>query len=130
MATLFEIDKQITSLIDEETGEILDFDAFDTLTMQRDNKIENIALWIKNLTADARDYREQKEIFAVREKRAQKQADKLKSYLAFALNGEKFATARCEVGFRKTKKVNIVDDSILPAEFIRQIIKKEEHYGG
>lgn len=125
MATLFDIDKQISSLIDTETGEILDFEAFESLNLQRAEKLENVALWVKNLTADARDYREQKEIFAEREKKAQKQADKLKSYLAFALNGERFATAQCEVSFKKSKKVEITDDSMLPQEYWRIVTKAE-----
>ena len=53
---LYEIDAAITALVDPETGEISDFDAFDQLSMARDQKIENIALYYKNLVADAAAY--------------------------------------------------------------------------
>ena len=50
---LFEIENEIMNCWDQETGEILDSDRLDQLEMERDTKIENIALYIKNLTADA-----------------------------------------------------------------------------
>ena len=53
MATLYEIDESIKALIDEETGEIADFEAFEALNLERDAKLENIALYIKDLKADA-----------------------------------------------------------------------------
>ena len=41
---LYEIDAAITALVDPETGEVSDFDAFDQLSMARDQKIENLSL--------------------------------------------------------------------------------------
>ena len=38
---LYEIDKAILELVDEETGEIADWDAFEQLQMEREQKIEN-----------------------------------------------------------------------------------------
>ncbi len=49
--TLYEIDKAITDLADPETGEITDFEALDNLQMARDQKIENIACYYKNLVS-------------------------------------------------------------------------------
>lgn len=125
MATLFDIDKQISALIDEETGEIMDYDAFESLSMQRNVKIENVALWVKNLTADVKDFKEQEEIFAERRKRAQRRADKLMGYLKYALNGEKFTTKKCEVNFKKSKKAEITDADLLPHEYLRKTVKVE-----
>ena len=54
--TLFELNDALRNFnleIDEETGEILNAAELDALEMQRDEKIENIALWIKNLKAEA-----------------------------------------------------------------------------
>ena len=44
---LFEIENEIMNCWDQETGEILDSDRLDQLEMERDTKIENIALYIK-----------------------------------------------------------------------------------
>ena len=50
----------ILDLVDEETGEITDLDQFealkaemDGLQMAREQKISNVACWIKNLKAEA-----------------------------------------------------------------------------
>ena len=40
---LYEIDEAILNCIDTETGEIIDADQLDKLTMERDTKIENVA---------------------------------------------------------------------------------------
>ena len=47
--TLYEIDAALAALMDPETGEIADIAAFEQLQMDRQTKIENVALWRKNL---------------------------------------------------------------------------------
>lgn len=111
---LYEIDAAITALVDPETGEVSDFDAFDQLSMARDQKIENIALYYKNLVADAAAYKAEKLAFAERQKVAENKAQRLKDYLAYALQGQKFESPRCAVSFRKTTSVNVADpDAVL-----------------
>ena len=44
---LYEIDEAIMACIDAETGEIIDADKLDKLTMERDAKIENVKISIK-----------------------------------------------------------------------------------
>ena len=46
--TLYEIDNAILECIDLETGEIIDTDKLDALQLERETKIENVALWIKD----------------------------------------------------------------------------------
>ena len=67
--SLYTINQQILECIDLSTGEILDTAAFDQLQMERDEKIENIALWIKSLKADALAYKNEKDAFAEKQKR-------------------------------------------------------------
>ena len=50
---LYEIDAAITACIDPETGEVLDEEALNALHMERSAKVESVALWIKNLNAEA-----------------------------------------------------------------------------
>lgn len=109
---LYEIDAAITALVGPETGEVSDFDAFDRLSMARDQK--NIALYYKNLVADAAAYKAEKLAFAERQKAAENKAQRLKDYLAYALQGQKFESPRCAVNFRKTISVNVADpDTVL-----------------
>lgn len=109
--TLYEIDKAITDLADPETGEITDFEALDNLQMARDQKIENIACYYKNLVSDAEAIKAEKDALTERQKAAENKAARLKEYLSYALRGEKFSTPKCAVTFRKTTSVNVDNPS-------------------
>lgn len=111
--TLYEIDRGIEALVnavDPETGEItVDNDALDALMMERDSKIENIACYIKNLTADAKAIKEEEAALSARRRAAEKKVERLKNYLSYALQGEKFQTAKCSVSFRRSTAVEVDD---------------------
>ena len=93
---LFEIDNEIMNCIDEETGEVIDIEKLDDLQMQREEKIENICLWIKNLKAEAEALKEEKDNFAKRQKAAENKAESLKQYIESYLNGEKYKSTISE----------------------------------
>lgn len=107
--SIYEIDQTILSLVDPETGEILDAEAFDHLQMERESKLENIACWIKNLVAESAALRAEEMNLAERRKVIERKTERLKKYLSEALNGEKFQTAKCAVTFRKVSRVEIAD---------------------
>lgn len=119
MSELYEINERITALVDEETGEISDFEAFDRLQIERNEKLENIALWIKNLKADAEMYKSEKQAFEEKQRRAERRAEGLKNYLSEFLSGEKFKTARVECSFRRSESVSVTDISQLASEYLR-----------
>lgn len=106
---LYEIDYSILNCVDAETGEILDVDMLNALEMERDAKIENIALWIKNLLSDAEQIKKEREVLAERERVVKNKAESLKNYLYNYLNGTKFETPKVKVSFRKSEIVNILD---------------------
>ena len=110
--TIYEIDKEILNCIDPETGEIIDIDKLNELELERDAKIENVACWIKELKAEAEAIKAEKLALAERQKVAENKAESLKKWLAFALNGEKFKTAKCSVSFRKSEVVGITDEGL------------------
>ncbi len=118
MASLYEIDQEIMQCLDMETGEIIDPERLNALQMERTSKIENVALWVKNLQADALAYKAEKEAFAEREKKALAKVESLKRWLATACDGQKFNTWRCAVTFRKSEKVEILDDRLLPKDML------------
>lgn len=111
--TLYEIDKNIEALVntvDPDTGEIIvDNEALDALLMERAAKIENIACYIKNLAAEAKAIKEEEMALSARRKTTEKKAERLKDYLTYALQGEKFQTAKCAVSFRKSSAVEVDD---------------------
>lgn len=122
---LYEIDANLQAAfekaIDPETGEILDEEMakdFEQLTMDRDEKIENICLYIKNLKADAAALKAEKDAFAARQKTAEKRAESLCRYLDGYLNGQKFKTARTAVSYRKSEAVNVTDMAKVPEIYL------------
>ena len=110
--TIYEIDKEILNCIDPETGEIIDIDKLNELELEKDAKIENVACWIKELKAEAEAIKAEKLALAERQKVAENKAESLKKWLAYALNGEKFKTAKCSVSFRKSEVVEITDEGL------------------
>lgn len=126
MANLYEINEQILSLVDEETGEIADLEALEALTLERDTKIENIALWIKNLKTDIEAYKAEKQGFAEKQARAENRLESLLRFLSYILAGEKFKTARVECLFITRDAVDIEDVYELPEEYVKYEMPKPD----
>lgn len=105
--SLYLIDEKIYALIDPETGEIKNEEALEALQMEREQKIENIALWYKNLLSEAKAIGEEEE--ALHERRMQRtiKADRLKHLLEHAVGGQKYSTPKVEVTFRKSTSLQI-----------------------
>ena len=80
--------------------------------MERDAKIENVVLWIKDLKAEANAIKVEKQKLAERQKVAENKAESLKKWLAYALHGKKFSTAKCAVYFKYTKSVEVTDEGL------------------
>lgn len=120
MATLYSINQELLNLIDGETGEILDPERLNSLFEERNQKIENIVLYIKNLKADALAYKAEKEAFKEREERALAKAEKLLNYLTSELNGQGFESTKCAVSFRRSEKVEVDNKELIPSEFLKE----------
>ena len=122
MANLYEIDQGILECIDLETGEVIDSERLENLQMERSRKIENVACWVKNLLSDAEAIKAEKDVLADREARCRKKAEDLKLWLANALEGQKFNSAKCAVSFRRSESVEILDESKVPQDVMVQTI--------
>lgn len=125
---LYEIDREIEAAlegaIDPETGEIIAsdlFEVYEALQIQRDEKIENIGLFIKDLKAEAAAIREEEKALAARRRAAENKAESLEGYLQFNLHGEKFKTPRLAVSYRKSQKVEVDENRLneIPEEYLR-----------
>ena len=110
--TIYEIDNEIMNCIDMETGEVIDTDKLNELQMERDAKIENVALWIKELKAEAEAIKNEKQALAERQRVAENKAESLKNWLAYALNGEKFKTAKCSISYRNSESVEVTEEGL------------------
>lgn len=116
---LYEIDEAILGCIDQETGEIIDPEKLDALQIEREAKIEGVALWIKDLKAEAEALKAEKQAFADRQKAAENKAESLRKWLSHALDGSSFKTTKVAVSFRKTKSVQVSDIAALDLEFLK-----------
>ena len=125
---LYEIDEGILECFDLETGEVLDEEKLEALTLERKTKIENVALFVKNLEAEKAAVKAEKDNFAKREKSIDRKIEGLKGWLKYALGADdqsekppKFTTSKVVVSFRKSESVE-VDDSKLPKKWFRKKI--------
>lgn len=123
--TLYEIDRKIADAIDygcdPETGEVIDSAALSALKMERDAKIEGIALYIKNLRAEAEALKSEKQAFEKRQRAAERKADGLKAYLDGVLDGKKFKTTRVSVSFRNQADGRcVIDDAAAVPDSFRK----------
>ena len=119
MATLYEIDEEILNCVDMETGEIIDVERLGQLQLAREDKVEGIALWIKNLLSDADAIKSEEEKLAQRRKANENKAKNLKEYLSKFLNGQKFKTPKVSISYRKSESVEVTDISKLDDDYLK-----------
>ena len=152
--TLYDIDAQIAALedaaeddmlIDEETGELISVaQALDALRMEREEKLENVACWVKNLSAEADAIREEENRLIKRRKAAETKAANLKAWLLAAMTREdgttdKLKTGRVMVSVKRNPPSTVVNDLLLPSTYKvakityqanKELIKRELLAGG
>lgn len=109
---LYEIDAAIENFeFDvDENGEVSNFADLDALQMARDVKVENVACCVKNLSAFVSALEAEKDSIERKIRIAKNRIDGYKRFLDYALDGKRFETPRCKVGFRTSERVEIVDE--------------------
>lgn len=135
---IYDLNKQIAALseqewVDPDTGEILDEDvanALNALTLERDEKIENVALWYKDVLAEAEAIKAEENKLASRRRGKERLAESLKRFLDFACAGQKFSSPRVAISFRNVVngKTVIDDPTLIPMAFqkvVTEPIKSE-----
>lgn len=102
---LYDIDANIASLIDPETGEISDFEAFENLGIERERKIDFLCKSIKEAPILAEAI--QTEISRLQEKKKSIEAksERYKAYLQGYLAGEKYKSPLFSCYYGLTKEL-------------------------
>lgn len=113
-----EFEKAIEECVDMETGEIINPARLDELNMVLTDKRENVALYIKNLSAEVKAIDEEAKILTNRKRVLNNKVEGLKKYLADNLEGHKFETAKVVVSFRKSEQLEINSTEHIPAEYL------------
>ena len=115
---LYEIDEAIMNCLSED-GEVLDPVKMGELQMAREDKIENVVLWHKDLLAEAEAIGNEIKKLNERKQAALKKAENLKGWVAYALEGQKFSTPRVSVSYRKSQVCTIIDPEKVPAAWYK-----------
>ena len=124
MRALYEIDQDILSCVDQENGEILDTEKLDALQMERDQKLEGVSLWVKDLTAEASAVKEEADKLIARKRALDNKIAALKAWLLIALDGGKLKTPRCNVYQTHSQRVAVADEEKL-IEFLKTLEEPE-----
>lgn len=111
--SLYEINGEIRALLDkitdtetgEVTGEANDFELLAQLQMDRQEKIEALLCYIKNLVAQSKMLKDEENAIAERRKPIDNKIDRLTKYAERELAGEKFFSPKAEATYRKSNPV-------------------------
>lgn len=127
---LYEMDVEIRDAVDkgynlafvDGEGEFHqdDFNLWlETLKAERKAKVESIAVYIKDLIAEADALRNEEKVLAKRREKKLNKADRLKTFLTGFLQQSEyyqkhpFDTPKCQIRFRKSVALEVTDQKIL-----------------
>ena len=127
MASLYELDQAVLTVLEdglvfnEETGEIVfDEENFAELEMERNNKLESVAIYIKSLESEAAAIKAEEKALAERRSIKERKAERLRDYLTRSMQrfgDTKLETPRVAIGFRKSQVVEVWDARELPEDY-------------
>lgn len=135
MRTLYKIDADILSVlengfaVDEETGEVLDgAEQVELLQMERMDKLENIALYLKSEAALIGNIDSEIAALKKRKEQHESRSNRIKAYLSASMEAageDKFETAAVAVSFRKSEAVVVTDQDGLDDKFFTETVTRK-----
>lgn len=128
--SLFDIDGEIRAFLDnlylsmDEDGTLpeADFEALEALNAERDRKIDNIALYYKELQIEATALKAEADKLTQRAKIATNKAERLKKYLADSMDGQPYESAKNKISWRTSESVEI-DEKALPKKYFTKKVE-------
>lgn len=123
MATLYELSEDFVhvmdggTIIDDETGEVL-FEPGDleSLGLEFNEKLESVALFVKNEQSDVDAIKAEEWTLAARRKVKEKRIERLREYMLKCMDAtgtSKLDTPRVALSTRKSKRVEVTDETAL-----------------
>lgn len=118
-----ELDKMVDEFAAENEGLVPEFlnDELDRLKGERVGKLLNLAVWVKNLKAEAEAFSPEIKRLQARQKALNNKADTIKEYIDYNMQeGEKLSDTRAVLSYRKSTQVVIdVLTEDLPSEVVK-----------
>ena len=105
--------------VDGETGEVSQeaIDRLNSIQESKEEKLDSIGAYYKDLIADAKILKEEAECLIERADAKLKRAESLRRYVEGVLAGEKFESKRAVFSWRKSESVVVNDVNLLPEEY-------------
>lgn len=115
--------------VDDETGEVIfDDEEIKRLEGAFEEKVDNIACYIKSLNALSDSIKAEKQALDERLKSNDKKVESLKKFLVMSLemrDMKKFESARNKLSFRKSTSVVINEDAVLPTKYVKTVVTEK-----
>lgn len=115
--------------VDDETGEVIfDDEEIKRLEGAFEEKVDNIACYIKSLNALSDSIKTEKQALDERLKSNDKKVESLKKFLVMSLemrDMKKFESARNKLSFRKSTSVVINEDAVLPTKYVKTVVTEK-----
>ena len=129
--TLYDYVKELDEIIMNATDEdgVISEDLterLDELEMEISEKVDNCIKYYKSRKAMAEALKNEKMAITKRQQVAENEAERMKDYLAYCLNGEKFESVSGKISYRKSKVVEIDDLNLLPEEMLKVVISADK----
>lgn len=112
----------------DEDGVLHGWADVEAVTADWEQKTEAVALYIKQLKADASAIEDEMDELEKRCRQKEAKAVRLTQYLAqniLAAGRDRFETAKCDCRFRRSKRVIVQDIGKIPEEFIREKLSRD-----
>jgi hypothetical protein len=113
------MENALLECIDPDTGEIMDLARLEQLELDLQDKVKNIGLYIINMRAEIKAYKEQEDNFKAKRQRLEKKVESLSKYLENNIGGKQFKFTEFEINHRKSTSVeitNVVDFELFAME--------------
>lgn len=110
-------------VVNTTTGEVLNIAYLDNLEMERNEKLEACACYVKNITADIVAFDAEIARLTEAKRLMKNKVERMKKYIADNMTkGEKLTTPKCSLSWRKSEVLELADDidlTTLPAEALK-----------
>ena len=129
---LYEINLALRDLyekvVDDVTGDLDPFavEALEGLEQAKEEKVEACACVYKEYLAESKAIADEIKTLTDRRRVLTNKADSLRKYLAMSCEGEKYKTARCAVGWRRSVSVEVDPLAVLDEQYTRVKVEPDK----